>query len=207
MKPNLKPIVLLLCCGMLLVAGCHEKKKPALPPQATAPAANTQPQPPQPQPEVKPQEQPATTNQEPAPTEQKPSRPTPKHPKPHAAARKPAPKPAATEKPPEVAVNTPPRIIIQEGGTDNSGPGRIAPLTSHTEAAHNQATTEQLLESTENNLRSLKRQLSDNEQADVKKVRDFMAQSRQAIKDSDLVRAHILAMKAHLLSDELARQK
>ena len=208
MKPNLKPIVLLLCCGMLLVAGCHDKKKPALPPQATTPAANTQTQPPQPQPEVKPQEPPATTtNQEPAPTEQKPSRPTPKHPKPHAAARKPAPKPAATEKPPEVAVNTPPRIIIQEGGTDNSGPGRIAPLTSHTEAAHNQATTEQLLESTENNLRSLKRQLSDNEQADVKKVRDFMAQSRQAIKDSDLVRAHILAMKAHLLSDELARQK
>ncbi len=207
MKQNLKPVALLLCCGMLLLAGCHEKKKPVLPPQATAPPANTQPQPSQPQPEVKPQEPPATT-QEPAQTEQKPSPATPKHPKPRAAARKPAPKPTTTEKPPEVAVNTPPRIIIQEGGTDNSSAsGRVAPLNSHTEAAHSQATIEQLLDSTETNLRGIKRQLSDNEQADVKKIRDFVTQARQAIKDSDLVRAHILAMKAHLLSDELVKQK
>jgi hypothetical protein len=206
MKSNLKPVVLLLCCGMLFVAGCHEKKKPALPPQASAPPANTQPPPFQPQPEVKPQE-PSTTNQEPAQTEQKPSPATPKHPKPHAVARKPTPKPPTTEKPPEVAVNTPPRIIIQEGGTDNSSSGRIAPLNSHTEAAHNQATTDQLLDSTENNLRAIKRQLSADEQAQVKQIRDFMSQARQAIKDSDSVRAHNLALKAHLLSDDLVRQK
>jgi hypothetical protein len=34
-----------------------------------------------------------------------------------------------------------------------------------------------------------------------------MTQSRQATKDGDLVRAHNLALKAHLLSDDLAKQR
>jgi len=69
------------------------------------------------------------------------------------------------------------------------------------------ASTEQLLESTDANLRSIKRLLSSDEESIVAQVRDYVTQSKQATKDGDLVRAHNLALKAHLLSDELAKPR
>ena len=39
----------------------------------------------------------------------------------------------------------------------------------------------------------------------VAQIKDYMAQSRKATKDSDTVRAHNLALKARLLSDELVK--
>jgi hypothetical protein len=198
MKLRLKPVVLLLCCTALLLSGCKDKKKqPTVPAQAQAP-------------DVTP---PTATDKD----QPKPPTTPPKRPKPRPA--KPAPKPATDtkqasdkdkDKPVEVAANTPPpKIIIQEGGTGAtaSAPAATAPLNEHTEAAHNRATTDQLLDSTETNLRTIKRQLSSDEQATVAQVRDFMTQSRQALKDNDQVRARNLAMKAHLLSDELVKQR
>jgi hypothetical protein len=108
-----------------------------------------------------------------------------------------------------MAANTPPKIVIQERAADATaaGSGQVAPLTAHTEAAHNQATTDQLQDSTEANLRGIKRQLSSEEQAQVEQIRDFMSQSRQAGKEGDMVRARNLAMKAHLLSDDLVKPR
>lgn len=39
----------------------------------------------------------------------------------------------------------------------------------------------------------------------LNQIRDYMNQSRQAIAENDLDRAHNLAMKAHLLCDELVK--
>jgi len=207
MKLQLTSALLLLCCTALL-SGCHDKKKNStVPDQATAPTV-TPPQPSQP-----------ASGQQPTATgddQTKPPTTAPKHPKKPAASSKPAPKPTndskpATDKdkPVEVATNTPPKIIIQEGGA-NAAPGtstQTTPLTEHTEAAHNKASTEQLLNSTEANLASIKRQLSGEEQATVAQIRDFMEQSRQATKGNESVRARNLAMKAHLLSDELVKPR
>jgi hypothetical protein len=201
MKFQLKPVVLFLCCAALLLSGCKDKKKQStVPPQAQAPTVTP--------PAVTP---PTATGQPTTADEDQPKSPatTSKRPKKPAANTKPTPKPANDkdkDKPVEVAANTPPKIIIQEGGTA-SPPATTSPLTEHTEAAHNRATTDQLLDSTEANLRSVKRQLSGDEQATVTQIRDFMTQSRQAIKDKDQVRARNLAMKAHLLSDELVKPR
>lgn len=39
----------------------------------------------------------------------------------------------------------------------------------------------------------------------VAQIKDYMAQSRKATADADHVRAHNLALKARLLSDELVK--
>ena len=67
-------------------------------------------------------------------------------------------------------------------------------------------TTEQLLQSAQTNLNSINRPLSPEEQAMVAQIKDYMAQSRKATADSDSVRAHNLALKARLLSDELVKR-
>jgi hypothetical protein len=66
--------------------------------------------------------------------------------------------------------------------------------------------TAQLLDATEFNLKSLARALNADEQAMVSHIRSFEQQSRAAIAEGDTVRAYNLAMKAHLLSDELVKR-
>lgn len=65
--------------------------------------------------------------------------------------------------------------------------------------------TEQLLQSAESNLRKVSRTLSDSEQAMARQVRNYITQSRLATQDGDLERAYKLAVKANLLSGELAK--
>ena len=198
--------VVLALCALLLFSGCKKKKPNLPPPQAQAPTITTPPvqEPPA---QTTTQQNPPATDTQPTATNTPPTTKTPpKHPRPHnpPVAKKP---PNGTEKPPqEVAKNTPPpRITIQDGGT-NAPPGQISPGLND-EATHNQASADQLLASTETNLKNIKRQLSTDEQSIVTQIRDYMAQSRQATKDGDSVRARNLALKAHLLSDELVKPK
>ena len=86
----------------------------------------------------------------------------------------------------------------------DTGPTISAGIPHSVEQGHRQSTSE-LIQLTEDNLRSLNRQLTPQEQNQVDQIRNFIAQSRSATSDNDLVRAHNLAMKAHLLSDELIR--
>ena len=196
--------VLLLSSGLFGLTGCWFKRKPPVPPPA-AQAPTTAPQP-------APQEQPPATQpqeeQKPAETaETTPAKPKPKpKPKNHTA-HKQAPPPAKPEEKPQqqATLKPPPRIVIQEGGTDDSA-GQISTAIGHDEATHRRLTTAQLLESTETNLRNLKRTLTADEQATVAQIRDYMEQSRTATAQQDLVRAHNLALKAHLLSDELVKK-
>jgi hypothetical protein len=213
-KEQTAPAVLLILCSLLL--GCHKNKPVVLLPQQVPVATNQPPEEPQPTtPPSQPQEQqppPPTTGQDqqaPATntTSTKP-KPKPKHPR--NPAQKPSPQVANgnTKPPVEIAKNTPPpKVTIAEGSTDHAGSTQISAGISHDEAVHNMASTEQLLESTDANLRSIKRLLSSDEESIVAQVRDYVTQSKQATKDGDLVRAHNLALKAHLLSDELAKPR
>jgi len=72
------------------------------------------------------------------------------------------------------------------------------------QASHQRDTTDQLLESSRENLKKLAgRKLSPNQQEMVNQVHQFMEQSKTAVAAGDLDRAHNLALKAQLLSVEL----
>lgn len=201
----------LLCLVVLaLFSGCAKKKVVTAVPQppaptAAAPQATPEPSPTEAQPQAQasqaptqgtppPDQQPAQPSEE--KTDEKADATKARTGKPHSAGRK-------TE-----ARNTPPKTVVKPDGAEAAAPaGQISPSLSHAEVAQAQATTEQLLQSTEANLNGIKRQLSQDEQAIVTQIRDFMTQSRQATKENDLARAHNLAVKANLLSDELAKRR
>lgn len=65
--------------------------------------------------------------------------------------------------------------------------------------------TYQLLTSSEANLKQVSgRQLSANQQDTVNQIKSYIEQANAAAKGGDLQRAHNLAVKANLLSTELA---
>jgi hypothetical protein len=196
--------VVVMSLLLLGVSGCKKKPKP-LPPTVQAPTISaplsTAP--------VEEKTLPAATTPAKPATTPDVAKAKPK-PKPKPPAKKPAaPKPAETEKTlPDtttVAKATPPRIVVQPGPATPTSDAPVVPDMSHTEEAHHRQTTEQLMLSTEANLKSLRRVLNPDERSLLQQVQLFMAQSREASESQDLVRAHNLAMKAHLLSDELVR--
>jgi uncharacterized FlaG/YvyC family protein len=69
-----------------------------------------------------------------------------------------------------------------------------------------QRSTDQLTVATEENLRKIAgRQLNPSQQEMVSQIKQFMEQSKTAVAAGDLERGHNLALKAHLLSDELVK--
>jgi uncharacterized FlaG/YvyC family protein len=69
-----------------------------------------------------------------------------------------------------------------------------------------QRSTDQLTVATEENLKKIAgRQLNPSQQEMVSQIKQFMEQSRTAVAAGDLERGHNLALKAHLLSDELVK--
>ena len=188
-----------LIASVLALGGC-KKKKPALPPpQAQAPTI-TQPQP---------EEQP------PAPAASEPNRPQPESTQPPPATGEPAPKPipkprhTAKKAPPppaaEKPAEPPSKTVVPEGGAQPATP-QLSASMPHDAAIHQKLNTAQLLEATEYNLKSITRELNADEQAMVQHIRSYIQQSRDASKDGDTERAYNLALKAHLLSDELIKR-
>jgi len=209
---------LVVCLSLLaavLVCGC-QKKPVAPPPQAQAPAPSETPAPssettpptqatspatqgtPPPDPG---QAQPTEGKAEAQPETQAADETTDK------SQTKPARSRTKKSPPSTTARSVPPKIVVKPDTTQPSAtPGQISPGSSG-DVSHNQASTEQLLQSSESNLNGIKRQLSSDEQAIVAQIRDYITQSRQAIKENDLGRARNLALKAHLLSDDLAKKR
>ena len=112
---------------------------------------------------------------------------------------------AANEAPAtEAPTAPPPRITAQPRDIPTNA--AISAGLPHSDELHHQETAAQLNQSTEENLRSITRALTAAEKSIVEKIRSYMAESQEAIADNDLVRAHNLALKAHLLSDELAHR-
>jgi outer membrane biosynthesis protein TonB len=187
LKPAL--VVVILVLG---ISGCSQKKPvlvvPPQPPPTTAPQ-------PTPTPEPEATSQPAEPPQEPATTTEKSTtaaKNKPKNSKP-VTAKKPAPSTGKIVVPPDKA-------------TTPAG-GQISPGPTTTDTAHNQTSTEQLLHGAEENLNSIKRQLSKGEEAMRAQIREFINQSHKATTENDLARAHNFAVKARLLSDELVKSQ
>lgn len=196
----------ILLASMLALGGCKKKKPAVPPPQAQAPAIT------QPEPEAQP----------PVPAASEPNRPEPEAPlpetapaatatpapkpktKPHHAAKKTVP-PPAPEKPAETpAEKQPSKTVVTEGGTQPATP-QLSASMPHDKVIHQKLDTNQLLEATDYNLKSIARALNADEQAMLQHIRSYMQQSRDANKDGDTERAYNLALKAHLLSDELTK--
>ncbi len=98
-----------------------------------------------------------------------------------------------------------PKKVVRNGGTDEP----TIKLTGETTAAQSsqeRVTTDQLNTSTEENLKKIAdRQLASSQQEIVTQIQQFVDQSKKAVAAGDLERAHNLALKARLLSDELLK--
>ncbi len=201
---------LLALAGLLLLAGCKKKSQPPPTPQAQAPTITT-PAPPSTSAPSTQAQKPANTSATAKSTPATATKPKPRPRPPASVAKKTTPPVTAT--PPTTAsatspnpASTPPRIVVSEGGAPANN-GQISAGMPHDEAVQHQQTTTQLLEATEANLRTVtRRSLKADEQDMVEQIRNYMQQSRNASAETDLVRAHNLALKAHLLSDELVKR-
>jgi hypothetical protein len=80
----------------------------------------------------------------------------------------------------------------------------ISPRESNQQASQQLNTTNQLLASTEANLKQIAtRQLDADQDATVKQIKSYMEQARVAAKNGEMQRAYTLANKANLLSADL----
>jgi outer membrane biosynthesis protein TonB len=200
-------VAAMLLASLLALGGCKKKKPAVPPPQAQAPTiAQPEPEAPppvpatsepnRPQPEAPPPETAPVTA--PAPT------PKPKT-KPHHTAKKNTP-PPAVEKPAEnPAEKQPSKTVVTEGSTPPTAP-QLSASMPHEQAVHQKLNTNQLLEATDYNVKNITRALNADEQAMLQHIRSYMQQSRDATKEGDTERAYNLALKAHLLSDELIKR-
>lgn len=98
------------------------------------------------------------------------------------------------------------KVVVRNGGARDSS-SQLTPGMTQEQQAHSRENTAQLLATTDSNLKSIAgRQLSDSQQSMLDQIHTYVRQSKAAADLGDLPRAHTLAYKAHLLSDELARK-
>jgi hypothetical protein len=190
MKPlrlNIAPVALVLLLGISL--GCEHKKPVLVMPQQPPPTAAPQPSP-TPEPAAQAADQPLVPTPTPTPAEQPKATETtrPKHGR-HTAAKKPSPAVGGEKPGGEVAKNTPPKRVVQAEKTEPPAGsiGQISPGPTPSDAAHSQS--------------------SKDEEAMRAQIREFIIQSRKATSENDPARAHNLAVKARLLSDDLVKQR
>jgi len=174
-------LLLLLALGGL--SACKKKKPVLPPPQAQVPTIILPLPEPLPPPTATPE--PGRPAPETIPVETTPPK------KRRHVARKPTP-------PPVAAPAAQPQRPAEET--------QLTATNSPQEALHQQINTTQLLDATENNLKSLNRSLSSDEQATVQHIKSYVQQSRMALDEKDFERAYNLAYKARLLSDELVKR-
>jgi hypothetical protein len=206
MPLRLKTVLLFLASAMVVISGCSQKK-PVLVVPRERPIAGV------PTPAPTPQAQESSASPTPQPTpEATPSVPeqaqaTPAKKKHHIG----KPSPSVKANPDVVAQANPKKSEVPpeaKNAEPKATPGLIAPAISASDAVRDQTAAEQLLRNTETNLTSIgKRQLSSDEDAVVSQIKNFITQSRQALKDNDPARARNLALKANLLSNDLTKSR
>lgn len=83
---------------------------------------------------------------------------------------------------------------------------QISPSLTEEQASHQRQNTTQLLASTDANLKKVSGgPISPSQQDVVNQIRKYMEQAKAADDAGDPQRAHNLAFKAHLLSDDLVK--
>ena len=199
---RLNPAVAGLLLLLMMATGCEHKKPVLVMPQQPPPTATPQATP-TPAATETPAEQPQEAQPTPTPDDQSKTgektadKTKPKHPH-HTASKKPS-----GDKP-EVARNTTPKKVIPAEPAPT--PQQISPGPT-SDGGNSQASTDQLLQGAEANLNGITRTLSKDEEAMRAQIREFIKQSRTATTENDPARAHTLAVKARLLSDELVKQR
>jgi len=99
----------------------------------------------------------------------------------------------------------PPKKVVRNGGSNEPTVQLTGGATAE-QASHERSSTDQLAAATEENLKKAEGlQLSHSQQEMVSQIKQFMDQSKAAVAGGDLERGHSLALKAHLLSDELVK--
>jgi hypothetical protein len=103
------------------------------------------------------------------------------------------------------ASDGPTKVIVKNGGASDPTV-QLSPGVSPETASRQRQSTSLLLSTTENNLNATAgRQLSSSQKDTVTQVREYMKQAKASADAGDSQRAHNLAFKAKLLSDELAK--
>lgn len=99
----------------------------------------------------------------------------------------------------------PRKIVVREGGAIEP-PAQIVPGIAPQEASQERQQAVELLSATEEDLRRLAERTLDSRQREtVAQIHNYMDGARSALKDGDTQRAHTLALKAHLLADDLVK--
>ncbi len=196
-------MVIIASLALTLVASGCKKQKPAVPQaQAQAPTLTSE----------------TTATDQPGPTPPvsvEPSRPLPtpgettvasntvpkNPPKPRHVPHKTVPPDSA-----QVADQQKKTVVVPNAGnTQQQQPNVTASITNDA-ALHQKLDTSQLIEATESTLRGLNRALSSSEEAIVQHIRSYIKESQSASQSGDFERAYNLALKAHLLSDDLTKK-
>src|SRR5450755_3324862 len=180
-----------VCVLSLALGGCAPKSVHAAVPIGAAPVATAADRPMNTAPDTdatppvetvaQPPTLPAAVTPPPQPVATPPAKP--------AAPRKPAGEPATSEAETEQPHRPAPQISPQLSPSD--------------QAAYERKTVEDVLLAEKNLQQTSGKQLSAAQQDLTEKIRSFMAQSREAIRDGDWARAQNLAQKARVLSAEL----
>jgi hypothetical protein len=168
-------------------------------PAQTAPASPSTP----PTADAKPQTEPTpAAPQTAAPASADDQTPTP----PPASLPTSTPKPAEKKNPPAKAAAPGHKVVVRNGGAKDQS-AQLAPGMSKEQELQSREATTRLLVTTDANVKSVAgRQLTSAQQGMLDQIRTYMKQSKQASDLGDLARAHTLADKAHLLSDELVKK-
>ncbi len=99
----------------------------------------------------------------------------------------------------------PRKIVVREGGASEPA-ARIVPGMTAEEAARERQNAQELLSSTDDQLKRLAdRPLGAQQQETVGQIHNYMTGARGALQEGDVSRARTLAEKAHLLSDDLLK--
>lgn len=98
------------------------------------------------------------------------------------------------------------KVVVKNGGARQGTP-ELAPGSSGEQQQHKRESTNQLLATADANMKSVAgRQLTPSQKSMMDQIRAYESQAKAATDSGDLDRAHTLAYKAHLLSDELAKK-
>jgi len=200
-----KFVTSLLVLALLFAAACN-KKKPVLPARAPAPTIAVELPDEIPENPETPTQEVAQTPVEPAPVKTKPKKTTrtaqKKTPPPASTTAAASTPPAPTNNNQTVASVRPPRNPASEPPPDTA----ITAVMPSQKVIEQKENTAQIVDGTENSLKSLTRQLSDDEKAMKTQIQSYLQQSRRATTDGDFERAYNLAQKARLLADALIKK-
>jgi outer membrane biosynthesis protein TonB len=161
-----------------------------------------------PQPGAEPQASPSATPQAtPAPeAAQEPHKPQTTARKPESQAKVPTKKRRRRKSAVSNPTTTPEKKVVRNGGTAAPA-AQLGPSISAEQASNQRQNTSQLLAATDANLKQISsRPMNSSQQESVSQIRKYMEQAKTAEQGGDVQRAHNLASKALLLSDDLAKQ-